>query len=308
MPAGSTHPRTPRRTTLWGAFAVVYLVWGSTYLAIRYAIQTIPPFFMAATRFAVAGALLTAFSLARGAARPTARQARNAAVVGALLLAGGNGGVVWAEQTVPSGVAALLVATVPIWLVVLDWLRPGGERPGAGVAVGLAVGLAGMVALVGVDAFRGHSAVNLAGVAALTAGSILWAAGSLFARGTALPASGLLASGVEMLAGAAVLVLIGLGSGEGAALHPAAASTRSLLALAYLVTFGSVVGYSAYSWLVQHTSPAALGTYAYVNPVVAVLLGWLIAREPVTARTIAGAAIIIVAVAIISASRRPRTP
>jgi drug/metabolite transporter (DMT)-like permease len=288
------------RARLVTAFAIVYVVWGSTYLAIHYAIQTIPPLLMAAARFLAAGGILYAWYLARGGERPTALQWRNTAVVGTLLLLGGNGAVVWAELTVPSGTAALIVAIVPLWMVVLDWLRPGGKRPATGVLVGVAAGLVGMVVLVGPESLHGGGPVDIRGAIALVLGSLSWAAGSLFARHNELARSGVATSAMEMLAGGVGCLVVGLAMGEGRALHLAAVSRASLAGYLYLVVFGSIIAYSAYSWMVQHAAPAAVGTYAYVNPIVAVFLGWLIAGEPVTPRTLLGAAIIVAAVGIIT--------
>lgn len=287
------------RTKLVVAFAAVYIVWGSTYLAIHYAIGTIPPFLMAGIRFIIAGTLMYAWGTMRGAARPTRLHWRNTAVIGALLLLGGNGGVVWAEQTVPTGIAALLVAVVPVWLVILDWLRPGGKRPSAGVAVGIIVGMIGMGVLIGPDSIRGAGPVNPWGAFALVLASLSWAAGSLFARHAELP-SQILTTGMEMLTGGAALLLLAMITGEFQHFNVHAVSSASLAGLGYLITFGSLVGFSAYSWLLKHATPAAVGTYAYVNPIVAVFLGWLIAGEMVTSRTLAGAAIIVAAVSIIS--------
>jgi drug/metabolite transporter (DMT)-like permease len=284
------------------ALGAIYLIWGSTYLAIRFAIDTLPPFVMAGTRFLIAGVLLYVFARGRGAARPTRAQWRAAAIVGTLLLMGGNGAVTWAEQNVASGATALLVAMVPFWMVLLDWLRPGGQRPAGGVWVGIAVGFGGLALLVG----PGHVVQgegSALGVAALVVGTLLWATGSLLSRGLPHPDSPLLAVGMQMLVGGAVLMAAGLLSGEAGhvALHDV--STRSILALAYLVLFGSIVAYSSYVWLLRVAPPAVVSTYAYVNPIIAVFLGWLLAGETVTPRTLIAAAIIIGAVGLINVSR-----
>jgi drug/metabolite transporter (DMT)-like permease len=290
------------RTQRYIAFALVYLIWGSTYLAIRYAIDTIPPFLMAGSRFLLAGAILFTWARFKEGVKPTRRHWRNTGIIGLLLLLGGNGGVSWAEQTVPSGITALLVAIVPLWLVLLDWLRPGGKRPGIGTIAGVIVGLVGVVELVGIDAFRGNGTVDLVGAGVLVLGSLAWAAGSLFAKQADLP-SAFLTTGMEMLIGGAALLLTGFLTGEHRhfALHDV--SAVSVFGFFYLVTFGSLVAYTAYTWLVRHAAPAAVGTYAYVNAVVAVFLGWLIAHEPVTRNTIIGATIIVAAVAIITTTQ-----
>jgi drug/metabolite transporter (DMT)-like permease len=286
------------------AFAAVYVVWGSTYLAILFAIETIPPFLMAGARFLVSGAALYAWTRSRGAPRPTRANWRAAAVVGAFLLVGGNGGVAWSEQRVPSGLAALLVATVPLWMVLLDWWRGGGARPTGRTWAGIAVGFLGLGILVGPAELLGGGAADPLGAGVLVLASVLWAIGSVDSRRAALPESPFQATAMEMLAGGALLVLVGSATGEWGRFDPAAVSGRSLLALAYLIAFGSCVGFTAYIWLLRHVEVAKVSTYAYVNPVVAVFLGWLLAGEPVTARTLAAAAVIVVAVAFITSSKK----
>jgi drug/metabolite transporter (DMT)-like permease len=296
-------PRRPQpgdRGRLLTAFAALYLVWGSTYLAIRYAIDSLPPFLMAGARFVVAGAALTAWAMLRGAERPTLRQWRSTAIVGAFLLLGGNAGVVWAEQRVPSGLAALLVATVPLWMVVIDRLRPGGRHPGARVLVGVALGLAGVAILVGRGEFAGGRGIDPAGAVVLIAASLAWALGSIYAKSASLPASPLLATGMEMLCGGLLLVAAGSVAGEWAILDLARVTLRSWLALGYLVTFGSLIGFTAYIYVLARTTPAMATTYAFVNPVVAVFLGWAFAGEPVSPRTLLAAAVIVAAVVVIT--------
>lgn len=299
------------RSRLIAAFAAVYLVWGSTYLAIHYAIATIPPFLMAGVRFIIAGTIVCTWGLARGSRLPSLPKLRNASAIGLLLLLGGNGGVVWAEQSVPSGIAALIVAVVPLWLVILEWLRPGGSRPSVGVAIGLMVGLAGVAVLVTATPIHGSTPVNPWGALALILASLSWATGSLLAKHVDLP-SQTLTTGIEMLSGGFGLLLLALATGQIHNFAPNMVSTRSLVGLVYLVTFGSLIGFSAYSWLIQHASPAAIGTYAYVNPSVAVFLGWLIAGESINPRTALGASIIVASVILITtvssgATWTPRT-
>jgi drug/metabolite transporter (DMT)-like permease len=287
------------RLRLLIAFAAVYLIWGSTYLGIRVAIETMPPFFMAAARFLVAGTVLYGWSRLRGAPRPTRAEWRAASIVGVLLLAGGNGGVVWAEQIVPSGLAALIVGAEPLWVVILDWLRPGGRRPGCVTGVGLVVGFLG-VALLIAPGRGGSGVVPPLGAAALTVAIISWAIGSIYSRTAPSPASPLMATGTKMLAGGTALAAMSLVAGEPGRFHLAAVSGRSLFALVYLIVFGAIVGFTAYLWLLQNTTLAKASTYAYVNPVVAVLLGWLILREPLTARILLATAIIVSGVVLIS--------
>jgi drug/metabolite transporter (DMT)-like permease len=300
-------PQEHSRTRLLAAFAAVYVVWGSTYLFIRFAVETLPPFVMAGARFAVAGTILYLWARLRGAPKPTPAEARGAATTGLFLLLGGNGAVVWAEQRVPSGVTALLVATVPVWMVLLDWLRPGGVRPRVGVFVGLALGLVGLAMLVGRGALGGGEGADLVGAAVLVVGSILWATGSLYVRYNPRPSSAVVTNAVQMLAGGAALFAVGTIAGELGRLDIAAASTRSLLSLLYLITAGSLIGFTAYTYLLQVSTPAKVSTYAYVNPIVAVFLGWAFAGESITARTLIAAAVILAGVAIITgAGSSPR--
>jgi drug/metabolite transporter (DMT)-like permease len=288
---------TPR---LLAAFAAVYVIWGSTYLAIRFAIETLPPFTMAGVRFLVAGALLFVWARRRGVAPPTRAQLRDAAVVGGLLLLGGNGAVVWAEQWVPSGLVALLIATVPLWMVILDWVWGGGARPGAWVWVGIAWGLAGVAVLVSGREMGGGGPMQLAGGVVVLLGALSWSAGSIYSRTARLPAAPRLATALQMLWGGGFLLLVGGVAGEWARFDPGATSLRSLLALAYLVVFGSLIAFAAYIWLLGVTSAARVATYAYVNPVVALLLGWALAGEPLTVRTGWAAAIILSAVVLLN--------
>ncbi len=287
------------RLRLLIAFAAVYLIWGSTYLAIRVAIETLPPFLMAAVRFLIAGSVLYAWARLRGAPHPTRAEWRAAAIVGVLLLAGGNGGVVWSEQIVPSGLTALIVGAEPLWVVILDWLRPGGARPGLITGLGLIVGFLG-VALLIAPGREGAGVVPILGAVVLTGAIISWAIGSIYSRTAPAPASPLLGTGTKMLAGGVALGIMSVLAGEPAGFHVAAVSGRSLIALGYLIVFGAIVGFTAYVWLLRNTSLAKASTYAYVNPVVAVLLGWLILGEPLTARILLATAIIVTAVILIS--------
>jgi drug/metabolite transporter (DMT)-like permease len=296
---------SPRASLVVLAFAAIYLIWGSTYLAIRFAVETIPPFLMLAARFGIAGLLLYSWLRLRGRPRPPPREWAGSAVVGGLLLVGGTGAVAWAEQWIASGLAALLVAIVPVWMVLLDWLRPGGRRPGPAVVAGLLLGIAGVVLLVGPIDLSAGDATQLVGAGVVMLGTISWATGSVHGARFPVPRAPRMAAALQMSTGGILLLAIGTATGEWARLDPAAMSTRSVLSLVYLIVFGSLVAFAAYVFLLRVATPARVGSYAYVNPVVAVFLGWALADETVTARTLVGAAIILVGVGLI-VSRRSR--
>lgn len=298
----------PSTAMVLAAFAAVYVVWGSTYLAIRVAIETLPPLLMAGARFLLAGGILYAFMRLRGEPAPTRRHWVSTSIVGMLLLMFGNGGVVLAERTVPSGVVALLVAMVPMWMVLLEWLRPRGNRPTLQTVIGLLIGFAGIMLLVGPAGFAGGEPVDPLGALLVTAGAAAWAAGSIYSRGAPLPRSAMLATGMEMAWGGVWLLLAGTVRGEWASVDPSAFTAESLLAFGYLVAFGSLVGFTAYIWLLGVSTPARVSTYAYVNPVVAVVLGWAFLDEPLTPRVMAAAAVIILAVAVITTGKRTVPP
>lgn len=298
----------PSRLKLVLAFAAVYIIWGSTYLAIRYAIETLPPLLMAGTRFILAATALYLWARLRGAARVERINWRAAAIIGGLLLLGGNGAVVLAERSVPSGLVALLIATEPLMIVLFDWARPGGARPGARISLGLILGLVGMIVLIGPVGIADGNQVSLAGAALLILATSSWAAGSLYAARTKVADSPLMAAAMQMLVGGGLLLLAGLIAGEASRFDSSHMSLRSISAFLYLIIFGSLVGFTSYSWLLRVTPPSLASTYAYVNPVVAVLLGWAIAGEPLTLRTLLAAAIIIAAVVIITSYRAHSAP
>ncbi len=302
---------TPRETgsgpsLIWVGMLVLYVVWGSTYLAIAIAVDTFPPFVMAAFRFGLAGLALLAWSMLRAGRSfvwPTRREWRDSTIVGALLLAGGMGLVAWGEQTIPSGIAALIIATMPVWIAVLGGVFLGERLPRLAVA-GILIGFAGVAILVGPSAFGGIGAMDPAGVAAILISPIAWASGSLFASHRAtLPDRPLVATGAQMVTGGIVLAVMGLISGEWQTFDPAAISSDSFLAFVYLTIVGSLVAYTTYSWLLGVAPLPLITTYAYVNPIVAVILGWLILREPIDARTIVAGAVIVLAVVLIVTSR-----
>ena len=295
------------RAQIIAAFASIYLIWGSTYLAIRYAVETIPPFIMGGVRFLISGAMLYLWARWRGAPRPTRLHWRNAIIAGGFLLLGGNGAVVWAEQFVPSGLTALLVSILPFWLVIIEWIRPPRRRPSGAVLVGLVLGFVGIIVLVGPSDVGGHGDVSPLGAFVLILGSLSWAIGSFWSRDAQLPQSGLLTTGMEMVGGGVLLLVVGTLAGEFSHLDIHGISTASAFGLLYLITFGSLLGFTSYIWLLDKVSPARLGTYAYVNPIVAVLLGWALAGERLSIRTGVAAAIVICAVALITTARSTTT-
>ncbi|MBT8395507.1 MAG: EamA family transporter [Gemmatimonadetes bacterium] len=290
------------------ALGAVYFIWGSTYLGIRIAIETLPPFLMAGVRFLVAGALLLAWAGWKGASLPTAAIWRTSAVSGVLMFLGGNGAVVWAEQFVPSGLVALLVATVPLWIVLQDWAFGKGGPPGIGLSFGIIWGFAGVGILVTGGEIGMAGRDDLFGGLLVLLGAACWSAGSLVARYGPRPASAAVGIGVQKLAGGGALLLLGLVRGEVAALDPSGISAASVLAFAYLVVFGSLIGFSSYIWLLRNTTPAVASTYAYVNPAVALLLGWAVVGEPMSLRIGLAAFVILSAVIVITTQRTRGAP
>lgn len=291
------------------AFAAVYTLWGSTYLAIRLAIETLPPFLMTGTRFTLAGLILFTWAVLKGERfMPPLHLWRRALVIGGLLLLGGNGGVVWAERYVATGLAALLVSTEPLWVVILNWAI-SRQRPNWKVLLGVLIGLVGVAMLVG-DGLRnnGNSTSSLVAGGVVLLAAFSWASGSVYSNHRPLPLSTLMAAGMQMLAGGFLLLLLAVATGDPARLNLASASWTSIGAFFYLLVFGSLVGFTAYSWLLNNVAPARAATYAYVNPVVAVLLGWLVASEPLTRQMLIAAAVIVGSVILITTFGREHTP
>ena len=281
-------------------FAVIYVVWGSTYLAIRVALVTIPPFVLGSVRFLVAGGGLYAWSRWRGAPKPTAMQWRNAAIIGGLLLAIGNGAVSWAEQRVSSGMTSLLVSTVPLWLVLSEAVL--GTRPTVAKLLGVVAGLVGVGLLVlPVTGGVHDTAVDPIGALVLSVSALSWTIGSLFSRQAVLAKPASMSSAMQMLAGGAMLLVLSLVTGEAVPFWAAPhVTTASVLAVGYLIVFGSLVGFSTYMWLLKAASPTAVGTYAYVNPVVAVLLGVVLLGETLPPRAVLAMVVIVGSVAMVS--------
>ena len=293
----------PSTAALLLAYAIVYVVWGSTYLAIRFAIETIPPLVMTGARFLMAGGLLFVVLALRGEALPTRREWAGGAVVGALMLGAGVGGVSWAEQRIPSGVAALLVTLMPIWMVLLEWLRTR-ERPSAAAFVGLALGFLGVSLLLSPQELITGAPTDGVGATVVLVGSLFWAFGSVYGASIPRAANPFMAAATQMLTAGVLLALVGVGAGERIAW--AGIGWRSAVAWGYLVVFGSLIAFTAYTWLLRVDRASRVGTYAYVNPVVAVLLGWSLADEPLTPRVIGAAVTVIGAVVLIRRARYRR--
>ena len=293
----------PSRTSLLVAFAAIYLIWGSTYLGIRLAVEAMPPFLLAGARFIIAGALLFAFLMLRGAPWPTAQQWRINAIIGTILLVGGNGLVVWAQQFVPSGITALLLGVGPLFIVLTEWAWPGGLRPSAVTLGALLLGFGGVTWLAAPWERSAEGGLHAGGVAAILAACIFWAIGSIYSRHARHGAGPFLASSLQMLGGGAALLVSAWLHGEFPQLDLPAITLRAWFAFTYLVAIGSLVGFSTFVWLIKHSTPARVATYAYVNPIVAIFLGWLLLHEPVTSRTLIASAVIIAAVVIITVQK-----
>jgi drug/metabolite transporter (DMT)-like permease len=291
------HTLAPPSWRVWSALGIVYVIWGSTYLAIRVMVEDVPPLLGAGARFMVAGVAMLAFLAARGRdVRVSRRGLLAAAIVGVLLLAGGNGVVTVAEQDVPSGLAALLIASVPLWVVLLRF-TVAGERVARGTLGGLAVGFCGLAVLL-LPGSRPAEA-TAGGVLLVLVAAASWAGGSFLAPRLSMPSDPLVSTAWQMVVGGAVLLAGALAAGEPGDLHLAAASTKSLLAFAYLIVAGSWVAFTAYAWLLQNVPISKVATYAYVNPLVAVLLGWALLSEELSVGTLAGAGLVVASVAAI---------
>ncbi len=297
------------KARIWSALLVVYVIWGSTYLAIRFAVETIPAFIMVGTRVLVAGLILYAWRRLAGDPAPTARQWRSAVIVGVLLLLGGNGMLSWAEQRVPSGIASLIIASVPLWMTVMDAIRPGGVKPDWKIIAGLLIGFGGIAVLVtSSGGFGNSSRLDVLSIGALLLASVLWSAGSIYSREADMPNSALLGTAIEMMGGAVGLFLVATLTGEWSTLNLSAVSLRSLLGLVYLITFGSLAGFVAFAWLLRNAPLSLVSTYAYVNPVVAIFLGAWLGSELINVRIVVAALIIIGSVVVINLSKQTRIP
>ena len=286
------------RTKVVLAFTAIYLIWGSTYLAIRFGVETMPPFLMAGVRFICGGAVFYFIAKGQGAASPKAIHWLTTAVIGVLMVLGGNGLVTYAETTVPSGLTALLVAMVPMWIVLTDWLRPGGHWPGWITFTSLLIGFGGVALLINPTDIGGLSEIHVMGALTVVMATIFWALGSIYSRHARQPESKWLSAGMQMIGGGVALVVVGLMTGETSGLELSAISTKSIVALGYLTLFGSL-GFAAYIWLLKATQPAKAATYAYVNPIIALVLGNILAGEAISWWTAGCASLIILSVLVI---------
>jgi drug/metabolite transporter (DMT)-like permease len=292
------------KTKLWLALLSLYIVWGSTYLAIRFTVETLPPFLSAGMRFLVAGLIVFIWRWTAGDALPTKRQWRSTAIVGVLLLVGGNGLVSFAEQSVPSGIAALIIGSIPIWLIVIEGLRPGGVKPNRFAVLGLLIGFVGIFLLVGpADLTAGGFVLNPLGGGILLTAAFLWSLGSIYSREADMPSSTLMSASTEMLTGSLGLFLVSGLAGEWGHFNFATVTTTSWLGLLYLIMIGSLIGFVSYSWLLQNAPVSLVATYAYVNPLVAVLLGAWLANETINARILIAGGLIIGSVILIQKTR-----
>ena len=285
---------------LIAAFATIYLLWGSTYTAIRIVVETLPPFLAAGVRFLIAGGLMLAWLAARGTPLPSRAQWRNAVIAGTLMLVGGNGLVMWAERTLSSGFTALLIALVPVWFALLDWARPQGARPQMKTVAGIFVGFLGIALLVQARGGLASMTGQWAGALAIMVSGFCWAGGSIYAKHSAPGGSPWMNSAAQMICGGVGLLLVASVRGEPWNTNWSHVSGRSIAALGYLVVFGSWIAFSAYVWLLHNTTPVRLSTYAYVNPIIAVFLGWVLLGEKVNSGMLWAAAVIVLGVVTIT--------
>ncbi|MDP2778513.1 MAG: EamA family transporter [Anaerolineales bacterium] len=295
------------KSKIWLALIALYIVWGSTYLGIKVAIETIPPFFHAGIRFLISGIILVVWQRAAGQSMPTRRQWMSIAIIGTLLLLGGNGLVAWAEQFIPSGIAALIIGSSPMFLVLAEALRPGGVKPNWQAIVGLFIGFTGIFILIGPSEISGSTTkINPFGVAALLSAAVFWTIGSIYSKTADLPKASLMSTGAQMLMGSVSLFIVSLITGELNGWDATAVSTRSLYGLSYLIFVGSLVGFVSYGWLLQNAPISLVSTYAYVNPIVAVLLGSWLASEKLEPHIWLATGIIIGSVMFINSRSKPK--
>jgi drug/metabolite transporter (DMT)-like permease len=295
----------PRWKTLL-AFAIIYFVWGSTFLAIRIGVHAVPPFLLAAMRFAAAGLVLCGWMLAKGERNPTRREWLSATLLALLIFVGDYGLLFWAEQRVPSGLAAVMLATIPAFMALAEIVLLRTQRLTVSLALALIVGMCGVAVLVSRSLNLGGAPIDRAGAVALIIGAVNWSVASALSRKLPLPPSKAMSSGAQMLAGGVLLALGAALRGEFKGFDPLAVPAAAWFALLYLIVPGSIVGFTAYVWLLHHESATKVGTYAYVNPVVAVLLGYFAAGEPLGARTVIGSLCVLASVVMITTARKQK--
>jgi drug/metabolite transporter (DMT)-like permease len=293
-------PAHVSKAKLIAAFAAIYIIWGSTYLGIKFAIESIPPFMVGGTRFLIAGGLLYAWARTTSPVKPNAKQWWQGLLLGVFLLGVGNGCVVWAQQRTPSGITALVVAIVPLMVVLIEWWRPGGKNPGLAAMTGVIIGLAGMALLIGPSAFMGATDVELMPALVLLMGSLSWSMATVFGKRASVPPNPPLASAIQLLGGGIALMIVSTIAGELGRVEPANFTLKAILSVAYLIIFGSIIAFSAYSWLLRVASPTKISTYAYVNPIVAMFLGWAVAGEEMSMRVLVAAGVVLAGVALIT--------
>ena len=305
VPSQRRQPRHHSRTQLVLGFAAIYLIWGSTYLGIRYAVETIPPLLMMGIRHSVAGILVFVWARWKGASAPQLKQWWWAAIAGSLLFLGGHGILAWAEQKVPSGLAALLCATLPLWTVLLARVDATKPRLGMKACAGILLGFVGVALLIGPDALRQR--LDVLAAAGVLSSALLWAVGTSYTRRVDLSSSKILSAAMQMICGGLLLLIAGVSSGEGGRIRLQELTARSVFSLAYLIVFGSIVAFTVYTWLVSVSSPSMVSTYAYVNPVIAVFLGWALASEALGIRTLMATAVIVAGVIMVTTRRKKAT-
>ena len=295
-------------TRIWLALISVYLIWGSTYLAILYVVKTIPPFMAGGMRFITAGLVLFIWRISKGDSLPTRRQWRDAGIIGLLLLLGGNGLLLWAEQYVPSGISSLLISTVPIWMVIIESMRPGGEKPTVKAIIGLMLGFGGVAFMIGPGELSSEiGALHPLGLIALPVGALLWSLGSVYSKSADLPSSSLMTTSAEMLIGSIGMFIVATFRGEWGGFTIGMVESTSWIALLYLTVFGSLGGFVAYAYLLKNAPISLVSTYAYVNPIIAIILGSWVAHEALNGRAVLAAIIILGAVILITTARGNRS-
>jgi len=289
------------------AFSIIYFVWGSTFLAIRIGVHEVPPLLFAAMRFLVAGLVLFGWMMAKGESAPSRREWFGATVMALLIFVGDYGLLFWAEQRVPSGIAAVMMATIPAFMALAEIVFLRSRQLTVSLAVALLIGIAGVAVLMSRSLDLGGAVIDSAGAVALIFGAVTWSLASVLSKKLPLPGSKVVSSGAQMLVGGLMLAAVAAGRGELRQFHPTAVSRGAWIAMVYLIVMGSIVGFTAYVWLIHHESPTKVGTYAYVNPVVAVVLGYFVAGEAVGARTVVGTLCVLVSVVVITTAGKAKT-